>query len=179
MGADGPGYDTIVASGPNSSRPHHAAGGRRIERGDLVIIDVGAAVDGYRSDMTRTFVIGEPDAEQAEMSRLTTEAQAVGVAAVRATVTGDEVDAAAREVIAAAGRADQFVHGVGHGLGLEIHEVPFLLGSKVALRAGQVVTVEPGVYRPGFGGVRVEDTVVVTADGCRTLTHHPKDFILD
>ena len=179
LGADGPGYDTIVASGPFSSRPHHAAGDRVVEQGDLVVIDVGAAVDGYTSDMTRTFVIGAPDDEQSAMFELARAAQAAGVAAVREGVTGDQVDGAAREVIAAAGRGDEFVHGVGHGLGLQIHEVPFLLGSHVPLRAGQVVTVEPGVYRPGFGGVRVEDTVVVTVDGCRTLTHHPKDFILD
>lgn len=179
LGADGPGYDTIVASGPNASRPHHAAGARRIEPGDLVVIDVGACVDGYRSDMTRTFVIGRPDAEQRRMLELAAEAQRTAVSVVAPGVSGGEVDNAAREVIEAAGRGEQFSHGVGHGVGLAIHEVPFLLGSDVPLRSGQVVTVEPGVYRPGFGGVRVEDTVVVTARGCRTLTHHPKEPILD
>lgn len=178
LGADGPAFATIVASGPNASRPHHEAGDRAIQVGDLVVIDCGAMVDGYRSDMTRTFVIGQPDPEAAAMLDLVTRAQAAGVAVAAPGRTGDDIDAACRAVIDDGGCGDEFTHGAGHGVGLDIHEVPFLLGSHVPLEIGQVVTVEPGVYRSGLGGVRVEDTVVVTADGCRALTRSPKAPIL-
>jgi Xaa-Pro aminopeptidase len=128
--------------------------------------------------MTRTFVVGASDDETGEMLRVVTEAQAAGVAAVRPGVSGEHVDSVARAVIEDAGLGAEFVHGVGHGVGLLIHENPFLKGSEVELAEGQVVTVEPGVYRSGFGGVRVEDTVVVTPSGCRPLTHSPKDPVV-
>ena len=175
-GAAGPAYDTIVASGPNSARPHARPTGRELAPGDLLIIDAGAAVDGYRSDMTRTFVVGEPSAEAADMIELVTRAQAAGVAAVRPDAEAGAVDAACRSVIDEAGMGDAFVHGTGHGVGLDIHELPRVRsGSTAILRPGHVLTVEPGVYVEGRGGVRVEDSVVVTEDGCRSLTRHPKD----
>ena len=175
-GAAGPAYDTIVASGPNSARPHARPTDRELAPGDLLIIDAGAVVDGYRSDMTRTFVMGRPTAEAADMIELVTRAQAVGVAAVRPGAPTGAVDEACRSVIAEAGLDDAFVHGTGHGVGLDIHELPRVCsGATAILRPGHVLTVEPGVYIAGVGGVRVEDSVVVTADGCRALTRHPKD----
>ena len=178
-GADRAGYDLIVASGPNGARPHHGAGPRRIEAGELVVIDVGAEVDGYRSDMTRTYVTGSPTARQRQLLDVVTRAQEAGVAAVAVGAIGAEIDQACRGVLAGEGLADAFVHGVGHGVGLEIHEPP-MLGSRsdVVLAADWVVTVEPGVYLPAEGGVRVEDTVLVTEDGPRRLTRAPKEPLL-
>jgi len=177
-GADDISFDTIVASGPNGSRPHHQPGDRVIAPGDLVVVDFGALVDGYHSDMTRTIPVGGLDAlgdTQRRMVEVVTEAQAAGVAAVTPGGPAKAVDAACREVIEAAGWGDQFVHGTGHGVGLDIHESPGVNASTTATLAdGHVVTVEPGVYLPGYGGVRVEDTVVVTSTGCRALTRAPK-----
>jgi Xaa-Pro aminopeptidase len=178
LGAEGNSFDTIVGSGPNGAKPHHRAAGsrRRIQAGDLVVFDYGALVDGYCSDMTRTVCVGGPTPVQQRMLDVVTEAQAAGVAAVRAGVTGAEVDEACRTVIRTAGWGDAFTHGTGHGVGLEIHEDPRVTWAATAtLAAGHVVTVEPGVYLPDHGGVRIEDTVVVTADGCRPLTHASKD----
>jgi Xaa-Pro aminopeptidase len=178
LGADDISFETIVASGPNGSRPHHTPSDRRIEPGDLVVIDFGALVDGYHSDMTRTVPVGGPGAltdTAARMLAVVTEAQAAGVAAVRAGAPVRDVDRACRAVIDAAGWGEAFVHGTGHGVGLDIHEDPAVNGSADAtLAPGHIVTVEPGVYLPGQGGVRVEDTVVVTPSGCRPLTRAPK-----
>ena len=176
-GADGPSYDTIVASGPHhAARPHHQVGGRVIEEGDTVVIDVGALVDGYHSDMTRSFVVGEPTAEQQRLYDLLLEIQLAGLAAVRAGVAARDVDAACRSMIAEAGYDEWFLHSTGHGVGLLIHEDPFESPVSVSeLRAGDVVTVEPGLYRVGFGGFRIEDLVEVTDTGCRILTRFPKD----
>jgi Xaa-Pro aminopeptidase len=178
QGADDLSFETIVAAGPNGSRPHHSPSGRRIERGDLVVIDFGALVDGYHSDMTRTIAVGGHaalDETQARMVEVVRASQAAGVAAVRAGASTKDVDAACRNVIAEAGWAEAFVHGTGHGVGLDIHEEPRVSWSADAtLAPGHVVTVEPGVYLPGHGGVRIEDTVVVTESGCRTLTRAPK-----
>jgi len=176
-GADGPSYETIVASGPTfAARPHHRTGSRTIVPGDTVVIDVGALVDSYHSDMTRTIVVGDPTTEQLAVYELVRRAQAAGLAAVRAGVAAKDVDAACRGVFREAGREDWFVHGTGHGVGLEIHEDPFEnTTSQDTLLAGDVVTVEPGLYRDGFGGVRIEDLVTVTATGCAPLTHLPKD----
>jgi Xaa-Pro aminopeptidase len=176
LGAEGVSFETIVASGPNGARPHHAPGARVVEEGDLVVLDFGALVDGYHSDMTRTFAVGELSAAQARMWDVVHEAQAAGVAAVQAGAEAQRVDGACREVIREAGWVDAFVHGTGHGVGLDIHEAPRVASTADAtLAAGHVVTVEPGVYLPQHGGVRIEDTVVVTLDGCRTLTRAPKD----
>lgn len=176
-GADGPSYATIVASGPRfAARPHHQPTRRVIEEGDTVIVDVGALVDGYHSDMTRTFVVGEPTDQQREIYELVRVAQAAGLATVAAGVAGRDVDEACRAVFREAGYADWFVHGTGHGVGLDIHEQPFAASTSTAvLVAGDVVTVEPGLYRDGFGGVRIEDLVSVTATGCDVLTKLPKD----
>lgn len=177
-GADDLSFETIVAAGPNGSRPHHRPSRRRIERGDLVVIDFGALVDGYHSDMTRTVAVGGPDAldgTQRRMVDVVRAAQGAGVAAVRAGARTRDVDAACREVITEAGWGEAFVHGTGHGVGLDIHEEPRVSWAADAMLAtGHVVTVEPGVYLPGHGGVRIEDTVVVTESGCRTLTRAPK-----
>jgi Xaa-Pro aminopeptidase len=175
LGADGPSFDTIVASGANGAMPHHRAGERRIAEGDLVVIDFGALLDGYHSDMTRTFMVGHPSATQRRMLDAVHAAQAAGVAAVRAGVEARDVDEACRAVLRDVGWEDAFLHGTGHGVGLDIHESPRVSASAAgSLADGHVVTVEPGVYLPEHGGVRIEDTVVVTAEGCRTLTLAPK-----
>ncbi len=176
-GADGPSYDTIVASGPDhAARPHHGATARRIVEGDLVVIDVGALVDGYHSDMTRTFVVGDPTDEQLDTYDLVRRSQLEGLSVIGPDVSARDVDAACRGVFVDAGRAEMFLHGTGHGVGLLIHEDPFMATTSTAtLVAGDVVTVEPGLYRVGFGGVRIEDLVVVTEDGHRNLTDFRKD----
>jgi Xaa-Pro aminopeptidase len=180
-GADGPSYDTIVASGPvHAARPHHmvSAGveGRTIVAGDTVVIDVGGLVDGYHSDMTRSYVVGEPSAYQREVYELLLGAQLAGLAAVADGVAARDVDATCRQALTEAGYADWFLHSTGHGVGLVIHEDPFESPvSTQVLRVGDVVTVEPGLYRVGFGGFRIEDLVVVTGSGCRILTLAPKD----
>lgn len=179
LGATGPSFQTIVASGANSAKPHHRPGERVVGAGEPVVLDFGALFDGYCSDMTRTVWVGDldhPDLRRAVS--VVTEAQSAGVAAVRAGVACVEVDRACRSVISAAGWGDYFVHGTGHGVGLEIHEAPALSATSTdTLEAGHVVTVEPGVYLPGVGGVRIEDTVVVTGTGCRPLTSTPKDTV--
>ncbi len=177
LGATGPSYETIVATGPtNAALPHHRPTSTLIEPGHTVIIDVGALVDGYHSDMTRTFVIGEPTALQRELYDLVLAAQTAGVAAIAPGITVQELDGVCRGIIADAGYGDWFTHGTGHGVGLLIHEDPFVnRTSDATLRVGDVVTVEPGVYHEGFGGIRIEDLVVVTSDGCRVLTVSAKD----
>ncbi len=177
LGADDASYPTIVASGPDhAARPHHEPARRRIDAGDTVIIDVGALVDGLHSDMTRSYVVGEPTAQQRDIYDLVLAAQLAGLAAVRAGAVSGAIDAACRDLFVAAGRADWYLHSTGHGVGLDIHEDPFHApGSTAVLVVGDVVTVEPGLYRSGFGGFRVEDLVVVTDTGCRILTQTPKD----
>jgi Xaa-Pro aminopeptidase len=176
-GAEGTAFETIVAAGPNSAKPHHRPTGRPIGRGEPVVVDFGATFEGYRSDMTRTFFVGgEPHGELARVFEVVRRSQAAGVAAVRPGVGAKEVDDVCRQVIAEAGWAEAFEHGTGHGVGLDIHEAPTVspLGTAI-LSPGVVVTVEPGVYLPGLGGVRIEDTLVVTADGSRPLTTFTKD----
>jgi Xaa-Pro aminopeptidase len=178
LGAEGTSFETIVGSGPNGAKPHHraASSSRRIQHDELVVIDYGALVDGYCSDMTRTIVTGAPSTTQQRMLDVVRDAQQAGVDAVRAGATAVHVDEACRAVIRDAGWGEEFSHGTGHGVGLEIHEDPRVTWSSTAtLATGHVVTVEPGVYLPEHGGVRIEDTVVVTADGCRPLTHASKD----
>jgi Xaa-Pro aminopeptidase len=175
LGADDVSFETIVASGPNGARPHHRPGDRRIVDGDLVVLDFGALLDGYHSDMSRTVQVGEPSPTQVRMVDVVTAAQAAGVAAVRDGVAAADVDAACREVIDEAGWLDAFLHSTGHGVGLDIHEEPRVASTSAAtLTTRCVVTVEPGVYLPEHGGVRIEDTVVVTSDGCRPVTHTSK-----
>jgi Xaa-Pro aminopeptidase len=175
MGADDLSFDTIVAAGPNGAKPHHQPSERVIRAGDLVVIDFGALVDGYHSDMTRTVAVGDPSSEAAHMLEVVLAAQAAGVEAVRAGTEAATVDAVCRGIIADAGLGDAFVHGTGHGVGLDIHEEPRVSSRSAAtLAAGHVVTVEPGVYLPDVGGVRIEDTVLVTDDGCDRLTLAPR-----
>ncbi|HEX2039452.1 MAG TPA: aminopeptidase P family protein [Acidimicrobiales bacterium] len=179
-GASGPSFETIVASGPNGAKPHARPGDRVIEEGDLVVVDFGATVDGYCSDTTRTFVVGEWPSETARrMYEVVAQSQALGVEALRAGVECAAVDRACRQVIAEAGWGEAFLHSTGHGVGLDIHEAPWVASTAGgSLVAGNVVTVEPGVYLPEHGGVRIEDTVVVTSDGRRSLTISSKDPIV-
>lgn len=178
-GADGPAFPSIVASGPNGAIPHHDPGQRRLQHGDLVTCDIGARVDGYHADMTRTFAIGRPDPVLAAVHDVVRQAQQAGVAAVAVDTGTSAVDAAARSIIDASGHADRFVHGTGHGVGLMIHEAPWVNGQATdTLPAHTVVTVEPGIYLPGLGGVRIEDTVLVTASGARRLTDAPHDLLV-
>lgn len=176
-GADTVSFDTIVATGPNGARPHHEPSDSVIESGHAVVVDMGAEVDGYRSDMTRTIQIGTWGADIAAMYRIVREAQTAGVAAVRHGVVGAEVDAAVREVFRREGVEQEYLHGTGHGVGLYIHEEPILSPRcEAILSEREVVTVEPGLYRKGVGGVRIEDQVVVTGTGCRILTLSPKEL---
>ncbi|MDQ3738508.1 MAG: Xaa-Pro peptidase family protein [Actinomycetota bacterium] len=175
-GADGPSYDTIVGSGPEqSARPHHRPNSRHIVEGDSVVIDVGALVDGYHSDMTRTFVVGDQSSEQRQRYEAVLAAQLAGLAVLRPGASSVAVDGACRSLLTERGLGDWFVHGTGHGVGLDIHEDPFLRWiDDTELGEGEVVTVEPGVYRDGSGGIRIEDLVTITNDGHRSLTSFPK-----
>jgi len=170
-----PSFPAIVAAGPNGAQPHAEPGEREIGRGELVVFDMGAQLDGYCSDGTRTFATGEPGEEARAVYETVREAQAAALEAIRAGVKGEDVDKVARKVIDEAGHGDRFGHGLGHGVGLEVHEGPRLsLRSDDVLAAGEVVTVEPGIYLPGEFGVRIEDLVVVTDDGLRNLSALPK-----
>lgn len=178
-GAEGPSFATIAAGGPNSARPHHRPTRRPLEQGDLLKVDFGALVDGYHSDMTRTVALGEPAAELRAIHELVAAAQAAGREAAVAGAGVADVDEACRARIAAAGHGERFVHPTGHAVGLEIHEQPILHERATAtLRPGMAVTVEPGVYLPGLGGVRIEDVVVVAAEGPpEVLTTSPRELI--
>jgi len=179
-GADDVSFATIVAAGPNAALPHHAPSERRIAPGELVVLDFGAEIDGYRSDMTRTLCVGSVSSpELLDLLDAVLVAQRAGVRALRPGVTGADIDRACRESLEGAGYAELFVHGTGHGVGLQIHEAPAIdRESTDILPAGAVVTVEPGAYISGVGGVRIEDTLVVTPSGARTLTKSTKDTIL-
>jgi Xaa-Pro aminopeptidase len=178
-GADRTGFDTIVAFGENSAEPHHGPTERPLSRGDVVKMDYGCVVEGYHSDMTRTVAFDEPDPRLREIHDVVRRAQEAGIAAVRAGVRGGDADEAARSVIREAGYAERFGHSLGHGVGLEVHEGPGLrAGSDEDVPEGAVVTVEPGVYVPGLGGVRIEDMVVVTADGCRPMPRSPRELVV-
>ena len=177
-GAEALAFPSIVAFGEQAAQPHHPPGDRPLRRGDLVKLDFGGRVDGYCSDMTRTVAFGRASERQREVYEVVRRAQAAGLAALRAGVTAGAVDAACREVIAGAGLGEAFSHPTGHGVGLEIHEAPILrAGSDGTIPAGTPITVEPGVYLPGFGGVRIEDLAVVQPDGHELLTTAPKDLL--
>ncbi|HXO08680.1 MAG TPA: Xaa-Pro peptidase family protein [Solirubrobacteraceae bacterium] len=170
-GADRPGFELIIAAGPHGALPHAKPRDVEVKPGDMVVIDWGAEVDGYRSDCTRTIAAGEPSDEAREIYELVLEAERAGLGAVRSGAGGREVDATARAVIQAGGQGDHFGHGLGHGVGIDIHEAPRLsMLSEDVLTSGNVVTVEPGIYLAGRFGVRIEDLVVVGEDGCDVLT---------
>lgn len=174
-----PAFPVIVAAGPNGALPHADPGERGIGRGELVVFDMGARLDGYCSDGTRTFATGEPGEKASQVYEVVREAQAAALSAVAAGVGGEAVDTIARDLIGAAGYGERFGHGLGHGVGLEVHEAPRLSQrSEDVLEAGEVVTVEPGIYLPGEFGVRIEDLVVVTVEGHRNLSGLPKPLKL-
>jgi Xaa-Pro aminopeptidase len=178
LGAHAPSFETIVASGPNSARPHARPTDREVEAGETVVIDAGAQVDGYCADCTRTFATGPLPDELKAAYVATLEGQLAGLEAVRAGVTGVDADAAARDVIEAAGLGGKFGHGLGHGVGLDVHEAPRLSReSNDTLAAGNVVTVEPGIYLEGLGGIRIEDLVIVTDGEPEILTSSTKDLV--
>ena len=177
-GADGLAFGSIVASGPNGASPHAEPGDRVIERGTLVTVDAGCVVDGYCSDCTRTFSTGDLPAELAEAYALCLEGQLAGLAAVGPGESGRAVDAASRVAIDEAGLGERYGHGLGHGVGLEVHEAPTLRPeSEDVLEVGNIVTAEPGIYLPGVGGVRIEDLVLVTDDRAEALTHFTKELV--
>jgi Xaa-Pro aminopeptidase len=174
-----PSFPAIVAAGPNGALPHAEPGEREIGGGELVVFDMGAKLDRYCSDGTRTFATGEPGERAREAYEAVREAQAAALEAVAAGIGGEQLDGVARERIAAAGHGDRFGHGLGHGVGLEVHEAPRVSPrSEDVLEAGEVVTIEPGVYLPGELGVRIEDLVVVEQGGCRNLSGLPRELQL-
>ncbi len=177
-GAEAVAFGPIVASGPNSAIPHAVPTERKVQQGDLLLFDWGALVDGYASDITRTYAVGEIDHELREIYESVRLANEAGKSAVRPDAEAQEVDRAARRVIEDAGYGEMFIHRTGHGLGLEVHEEPSLVeGNRARLKVGNIFTVEPGIYLNGKGGVRIEDDVLVTADGHRSLTSLPRDLI--
>ncbi|MEA4900473.1 Xaa-Pro peptidase family protein [Desulfitobacterium sp.] len=178
-GASGGSFDFIAASGIRSSMPHGVATTKTIEQGDFLTMDFGAIYQGYCSDITRTICFGEPTEKQQEIYEIVLKAQKAGIAALKPGIPGREVDAVARGIIADAGYGDFFGHGLGHSVGLAIHENPNLnLREERILQPGMVITIEPGIYIPDWGGVRIEDMAVVTENGCEVLTQAPKEFII-
>jgi Xaa-Pro dipeptidase len=168
----------IVASGPNSASPHTTATSRRLEKGDLVIIDGFLRNQGYYSDITRTYAVGDVEEELELIYSIVQEANAAGMEIIKPGIKAQEVDRAARQVIEKAGYGEYFIHRTGHGMGLEIHEPPYMVeGNELTLQPGMTFTVEPGIYLPDRGGVRIEDNVLVTEDGCESLTTLPRELI--
>jgi Xaa-Pro aminopeptidase len=181
-GYERPAFDTIVASGPNAALPHHRAGARILAPGDLVVLDFGGVLDGYCSDLTRTVSVGQPSPEARRLHAAVRDAQAAAIEAVRPGVAASDVDAAARQVLVGHGLGEAFGHGTGHGLGLDVHEEPRVSqprpdAPRTLLEPGMVFTIEPGAYLAGFGGVRIEDDVLVTETGCEVLTAVPRDLL--
>jgi Xaa-Pro aminopeptidase len=178
-GSEEPSFSTIIAAGGNASRPHHEPGGYLIQEGDEVICDFGATCEGYRSDMTRTVYVGEPSMKQLRHFAVVQQAHDMGIETVMPGVSGLAVDSETRQVIINAGWGDFFVHGTGHGSGLQIHEAPWIGPTSTSiLAAGDIVTVEPGVYLPGAGGVRIEDSMLITSDGPLLLTRSLYDLVV-
>jgi len=177
QGSQGEAFPPIVVAGPNSASPHASPSDRALEEGDLVIVDWGAVHEGYRSDITRTFVLGAPSPEIKRIHDAVLAANQSGRLAIRPGIPAQEVDRAARRAITQAGYGEYFIHRTGHGLGLETHEPPYIVeGNLDLLKAGTTFTVEPGIYLPSIGGVRIEDDVVVTKEGAETLTTLPREL---
>ena len=178
-GGEGLSFDPVVVSGPNTSLPHGVATDRKIQAGDFITMDFGVLYKGYCSDMTRTVAVGYVTEEMEKVYNTVLQAQLAGIAATRAGLKGKEIDAAARKVIADAGYGDYFGHGYGHSLGLEVHEAPNCSPSEeVEIPVGVVSSAEPGIYLPGKFGVRIEDVMIFTADGCENITKSPKNLII-
>jgi Xaa-Pro aminopeptidase len=178
-GSEGPSFPTIVAAGPHAAHPHHDPGHRPIEEGEPVIIDMGAMLDGYHGDLTRTIWVGEPTQRLREVYAAVEAAQAAGIAAIRTGATWEAPDSAARAAFADAGLSEYLIHGLGHAVGYNVHEQPMMApGALDAFAGGEVMTVEPGLYIPGWGGVRIEDVGVVEHGGLRVITHAPKASFL-
>jgi Xaa-Pro aminopeptidase len=169
----------IVGSGPNGASPHHEVSDRVIQAGDVVVVDIGGPLpEGYNSDSTRTYVVGEPGDEVRDVYAVLQRAQAAAVAAARPGVTAESVDEAARAIIRDAGHGEYFVHRTGHGIGLEVHEEPYIVaGNDLVLEPGMAFSIEPGIYFPGRWGARIEDIVVVTDDGCEPVNRQPHDLL--
>ena len=178
-GADGLSFDPIVVSGPNTSLPHGVAGDRKIQEGDFITLDFGALYKGYCADMTRTVAVGYATDEMKKVYETVLAAQKAGIATTRAGVTGKEIDGAARQVITDAGYGQYFGHGYGHGLGLEVHEMPSCsVGGETPMPVNTICSAEPGIYLPGKFGVRIEDVVIFREDGCEDITKSPKNLII-
>ena len=178
LGADSTSFPSIVASGPNAALPHATVSEREIAVGDMITIDMGVMVDGYASDMTRTVSVGEPDAKLKNIYGIVAEAQQTALDAVRPGMTGIDLDKVARDIITDAGYGEAFGHSLGHGVGTRVHEAPSLsVRSKDTVQQDMIVTIEPGIYLTGWGGVRIEDLVAVGADGPIVLSHSPKNLI--
>ncbi len=178
-GGDGLAFDPIVVSGPNTSMPHGVAGDRIIQPGDFITMDFGALYQGYCADMTRTVAVGYATEEMKQVYETVLQAQQAGIAVTKAGMTGREIDGAARKVIQDAGYGDYFGHGYGHCLGMEVHESPNCNPSgETVMEVNMISSAEPGIYLPGKFGVRIEDVVIFTADGCENITHSPKNLII-
>jgi Xaa-Pro dipeptidase len=174
-----PSFETIIASGPHSANPHHSNGDRAFQPGDFIIMDGGSWYEGYASDITRTIALGEPSPEARRIYELVQAANAAGRAAVKPGASGESIDRAARAVIEEGGYGQYFIHRTGHGLGMEVHEPPYIVGgNREPLPVGATFTVEPGAYVAGLCGVRIEDNVIVTEDGAETLTSFERDLIV-
>ena len=177
-GANGPAFETIASFGENSAEPHYTAGSRKLKKGEYALFDFGARFERYNSDITRTFVMGKADKKHREIYEIVKEAQQAGIDAIRPGVMGPDVDAAARKVIEKAGYGDRFIHSLGHGLGLKVHDGGgFSPRLEMEVKENMVITVEPGIYLPGWGGVRIEDDVLVKKNGSEVLTSFPKELI--
>jgi Xaa-Pro aminopeptidase len=175
LGAHGPGFPTIVAAGPHAARPHHDPTDQAIASGEPVVIDMGATIDGYTADLTRTIYVGDPPSEFRDRYNSVLAAQSAALATIRAGMSGREADQIARDALTADGLGEQFTHGLGHGVGLLVHEFPSLgVSSDDVLAPGNVVTIEPGIYLYGWGGIRIEDLCVVTTTGLEVLSAAPK-----
>jgi Xaa-Pro aminopeptidase len=180
LGSEGAAFETIVASGPRSAFPHGGCTDKKIKKGEFIVIDLGAKYQHYRADLTRTFLAGKPSRKQAKIHETVRKAQQKALESLREGVRAKDADAVARKTISRAGYGKYFVHGLGHGVGLEVHELPVLSSeSKDSLKAGNVVTVEPGIYIVGFGGVRIEDTVLVHEEKAEKLTRASYDLTIE